>query len=335
MKNGILLIAVLLLSFVSTAGNRSYKRLNRLYSEDRWRCLRVAEKYIKRLPDNSDPYYFASAVYKEKSKTHGQIKTRYMMMSKSIRYATKFENLKDLDMMSRVNWGAYILELERDTKSLISDLDQENLSDLGDRLGEKCDDLMYLHESVEIPEETINIVADSGDNSSEENTQENSASPDEQAGYFGLASGQEVAPSANKIQEQELLKLINEEREALFMSPLKWDESLARAARYHANDMAQQNYLMHESYDLIDGQLILVADADRRIGQFQSKSNVYGEAIAGGTTTAKSTLLRWIGQDEEYDVLFSEDNKAVGIGLAYDPDSDYGYYWVLVVAERK
>ena len=333
MKNVTLLIA-LMMSFASVAGNFTYNRLHRLYQEDQWKCVRVSERYMSRTPDKASPYYFASAVYREKSKTHGEIKTRFMMLSKSLRYATKFEELEDLDLMTRVNWGAYVLLLREDADALALELDSNDLSGLGESLAQKNDYLAQMHNAIIIidaePSVSATVIADNVTVTDEQAAIENN----ESAGYFGLPSGNEVAPSYNKIQEQELLKLINEEREALFMSPLKWDESLARAARYHATDMAQQDYFMHESYDRLDGQLIEVANAETRIRRFEDKDRVYAENIAAGSMTAKSALLKWIGNDTDYDVMFDESNRSVGIGIAYDPDSAYGYYWVLVVGRK-
>lgn len=329
MKNFTLLIA-LSASLSTFAGDRAYNRLLRLFGEDQWKCLRLSKKYINRLPEKSAPYYFASAVYMEKSQTHGQIKTRYMMMSKSLRYATKFEELGNLDMMSRVNWGAYVLELQKETNDLIRDLDSHDLSNLGNRLDNKCDHLVYLRNSVTIDKGAVLSL----DTISAHNEQASSIPESTDVGYFGLASGNEVAPSANKIQEQKLMELINQERKEQVMSPVKWDESLARAARYHANDMAKQDYLSNDSYDRIDDQLVFVIEASTRIDQFHSKNRVYDQSITAGALSAESALLEWIGDEDAYDNIFNEENKSVGIGIAHDPNSTYGYYWVIVVSRK-
>lgn len=334
MKNLSLLIAAMFVSLAASAGDWTYNRLERLHESDPWKCVDLSKKIMKRSPDKASPFYFASSVYKEKQKKHGQIKSRYMMMSKALRYATQFEELENLDMMSRVNWGAYVLQLRDDTDALILDLDSSDLSDLAENLDEKCDHLLLLHNKILIIEDS-----DAGFSSSPiaENNSEEIETPTnhESAGYFGLASGNEVAPSANKIQEQKLMDFINAERTELFMKELKWDNDLARAARYHANDMAGQDYTMNDSYDRVDGQLVFIADASERIGQFQSKSNVYQQDIAAGTLTAEATYLKWIGNDAAYNMLFNEENRAVGIGLAHDPNSPYGYYWVIVLGEKR
>lgn len=334
MKNLTLLIAAMFVSLAASAGDWTYNRLERLYVSDPWRCVDVSKRIMLRAPEKPSPFYFASSVYKEKQKKHGQIKSRYMMMSKALRYATQFEEIGNLDMMSRVNWGAYVLQLRDETNDLMLDLDSSDLSYLAGKLDEKCDNLLLLHNKIiiiENPDEDLASTPIANNDGEEIETPINH----EGAGYFGLATGNEVAPSANKIQEQKLLEMINAERNELFMKELNWDNDLARAARYHANDMAGQDYTMNDSYDRIDGQLVFVADANDRIGQFQSKKNVYQQDISAGTISAETTYLKWIGNDAAYDMLFNEENRSVGIGLAHDPNSPYGYYWVIVLGEKK
>ncbi|MCR9174257.1 MAG: CAP domain-containing protein [bacterium] len=335
MKNLTLLIAALFLSMAATAGDWTYNRLNRIYESDPWRCVDVSKRIMKRAPEKASPFYFASAIYNEKQKTHPTMKTRYMMMSKSLRYATKFEELGDLNIMSTVNWGAYVLKLRDDTDALMLDLDSSDLSYLADKLDRKCDHLLLLHKKVIIVEGADAALASSpAESEGNESIEHETPADHENAGYFGLATGNEVAPSANKIQEQKLLEMINEERRALFMKELKWNNDLARAARYHANDMAGQEYTMNESYDRVDGQLIFIADAQERISQFQRKNNVYQQDISAGTSSVENTFQKWIGSDDSYNKLFNEDNRSVGIGLVHDADSPYGYYWVIVLGEK-
>lgn len=335
MKNLTLLIAALLISMAATAGGWTYNRLNRLYEMDQWRCVNVSKRIMKRAPEKPSPFYFVAAVYNEKQKTHPTIKTRYMMMSKSLRYATKFEELGDLDMMSEVNWGAYVLQLRDDTDAIMRDLDSHNLSYLADKLDRKCDNLLLLHKKILIVEDPDEGLASTTiEIDPNEEIQNETSSNHEGAGYFGLASGNEVAPSANKIQEQKLLEMINEERRALFMKELKWNNDLARAARYHAYDMAGQEYTMNDSYDRINGELIFVADAQERISQFQKKKNVYQQDISVGTTSALNTFKKWMSSDQANEMLLNEYNRSVGIGLVHDENSPYGYYWVIVLGEK-
>ncbi len=347
MRNLASLLVVLSLSLVSMAKtDRAYKRLDRLYHSNQWKCLKISKRYIKYLPDRAAPYYYASIVYRNKSKTHGNMKTRYMMMSKSIGYAMKFEKFEDLDLQTKVNWEGYLEELRLDTDSLIREMETTDLAQYGERLKlkhykmvESREDIVLITVGTDGPP-VIPPVVNPNENEQPEtssNQEEENAKPNSNAvveGFFGLASGREVAPSYNKIQEQELLRLINEQRQELFLPPLRFELSLTRAARYHAYDMAKQNYLRQDSFDPKDGDLVRVSGVEERVGQFHPQKHFKGQNISGGTINAEDTFNDWIQYDEQSDVLFDEDSKKVGIGIYHDPNSEFKYYWVLVTAKR-
>ena len=118
------------------------------------------------------------------------------------------------------------------------------------------------------------------------------------------------------------------------MTPLKWKEDLGRAARYHAYDMATQDYFYSDSYDRIDGELVLVADEKLRNSQFHPRKHLNAQNIASGSINAIETYNQWLKYDKEYDVLFDEESKKVGIGVFYDLSSTRGYYWVLVTSKK-
>ena len=233
-----------------------------------------------------------------------------------------------------------MIELAEDTDALISELDNIDLANLGDRLAIKHqkmvdnrDEIILIADNSGLP--PVSYPVSSGSQASAP-TEEGAVEPDnsEKKGYYGLAHGREMTPSYNKIQESLLLDLINEEREALFMQPLKWEEDLARAARYHAHDMASQDYFLPETYDRIDGNLVEIADAETRNAQFYDKNKINDMNMASSSINADATFNQWLTFDEQYDVLFDESSKKVGIGLAYDPESSCGYYWVLITAKR-
>jgi uncharacterized protein YkwD len=266
-----------------------------------------------------------------------------MMMSKSIGYAMKFEDFEDLDLETMVNWEAYLDQLQLDTDSLIKEMEITELACYGERLTlkhEKMVESRYDIILVAAGDDGPSIIPSvEGGNEETDNGADSTSSSEPsvistEKGYFGLATGKEVAPSYNKIQEAQLLELINKERKALLMSPLKMEHSLTRAARYHAYDMATQNYLRHDSHDNINGNLVQVALTEARIGQFHPKKHFLAQNIAGGNKNAMETLDDWMQYDDEYDVLFDESSKKVGIGIYYDPTSAFGYYWVLVTAKK-
>src|ERR1700756_5652054 len=58
----------------------------------------------------------------------------------------------------------------------------------------------------------------------------------------GIGTAQKKASSV----EQELIDAVNRERKERSLSILKWDDGLARAARKHAELMAEQRVLQHQ-----------------------------------------------------------------------------------------
>ena len=117
------------------------------------------------------------------------------------------------------------------------------------------------------------------------------------------------------------------------MQPLIWEEDLARAARYHAYDLATQNYFDHNSYDRINGNLIEVGNTFTRIKKFYNETFVNSENIAAGNESAEGTYLQWYNSPGHYKNMFNKKSSKVGIGVFKSSESSYGYYWVFCTAE--
>ena len=342
MKNLTSLFVVLCISFATTAGNnRVYKRLDRLYNSNQTKCLKIAKRYIKYFPDTPASYYFASIVYRNKSKVHFELKTRYMMMSKAIGYAMKFEDFENINLETKINWEGYLVELRLNTDNLINEMEVTDLACYGERLALKHEKMVDNRSDIILIASNTNgppiFISTESQNESPSDAAFSSSEPEvvsTDQGYFGLATGKEIAPFYNKMQEEQLLDLINEQRKELFMSPLKLENMLTKAARYHAYDMATQNYLRKDSHDPINGNLVQVASTEERIGQFYPKNHFLAQNIAGGTKNAIETLNDWMEYDDEYDALFDETSKKVGIGIYYNPSSKFKYYWVLITAKK-
>jgi uncharacterized protein YkwD len=162
------------------------------------------------------------------------------------------------------------------------------------------------------------------------------ASSDVPALVFVLAlAGAACDPGAPTEREAELLDLINEAREAGAVCPsgpqpavaaVPWDNALGRAARAHAEDMAQQNYFDHVS---LDGR------------QFFDRVNAQGyggvprsENLAAGSDDPETTLSQWLSSDGHCLNLMDPTAVAVGLGYARDDDSDWVHYWVQVMGAR-
>jgi len=73
--------------------------------------------------------------------------------------------------------------------------------------------------------------------------------------YTGCGNGV-IAPVVNADYEQQVVELVNAQRALQSLPPYKRVTPLDQAARYHATDMAQDNYFDHNSYDWVNGSLV-------------------------------------------------------------------------------
>jgi|GEM_PF-5443694 len=132
----------------------------------------------------------------------------------------------------------------------------------------------------------------------------------------GLPTGTENIPSDNEAYEQEVLTLVNAERQKRNLAPLAWNENLARAARYHAADMAANDYFDHDSMARPAGS---PNARPRRIGSWQQRVTAFdptasGENIALGQPTPAAVMKSWINSSGHRANILRPTNVTLGIG---------------------
>ena len=291
----------------------TYKQLNKLYQTSPDRCLKLAEFYMDVFKEKPSPYYFASKIYFDDAKNGKTDRVQYSRMRKSIGYAIQFEELSSDEFKDEINWNStkesiseYVLSLH---ETMDDDRAETYLKNLDGQLAE-------LNNSNFIESTSKTLVA------------EHEFSGKVNGSYFGLPSGLENIPSHNLDSEQEMLDLINAERVRQGMDSLIWEEDLARAARYHAFDMANQDYFSHASFDKKGDRHYMVGLTFDRIKKFYAKGFVNSENIAAGNEGAQGTYKQWYNSKGHYENMFNAKSKKVGIGVCYDENSTYGYYWV-------
>jgi uncharacterized protein YkwD len=139
-------------------------------------------------------------------------------------------------------------------------------------------------------------------------------------------------------QEQELADLLlndpNQKHPVLTCHP-----TLAAVAHQRAADMAQRGYFSHvtpEGY----GSNYLVRQAGYVLPSYYSTAldanNI--ESIAAGNATAAATWQQWLGSTAHRTQLlgldpFYAEQTQYGIGYAYNPNSPFQYYWVVITAK--
>jgi uncharacterized protein YkwD/uncharacterized protein YraI len=126
-------------------------------------------------------------------------------------------------------------------------------------------------------------------------------------------------------EEVAFLALINDHRAASGLRPLSVSASLSSAAAYHSVDMAAKGYLAHT---LLDGTSVV-----QNMANFGYEGGTHGENIAAGTTTAIEAMQTWQGSAEHNANMLNGAFGAIGIGRAYDPSSQYGWYWTTIFGD--
>lgn len=142
----------------------------------------------------------------------------------------------------------------------------------------------------------------------------------------GCATGEEDVASSNEAYEYEVLAILNQIRLAFDLQPLKLVPDIRRAARYHANDMSEDDYFKHDSHDRdANGELILACDTWERVPKFYSYHSA-AENIALGYPTPRAVMDGWMNSDGHRQNILNPNLKTVGIG--YVENAQGRPYWV-------
>jgi uncharacterized protein YkwD len=131
-----------------------------------------------------------------------------------------------------------------------------------------------------------------------------------------LAQDSGYAPDA---EEWAFVELVNAYRAQLGLGQLTLNYELGAAAEYHSIDMATNNYFDHY---LFDG-----TDAGTNIQNFGYTGFPYAENIAAGMATAQEVLIGWQNSPDHNATMTNPQYTEIGIGLAYNEASHYGWYW--------
>jgi uncharacterized protein YkwD len=107
--------------------------------------------------------------------------------------------------------------------------------------------------------------------------------------------------------ERTLFQSVNRDRKAHNQSPLRWDESLATAARKHAHEMAKRGAVEHT----FPGEPSLPARANKAGARFISISENVVRAA-----NAKSAHSEFMNSPNHKANILDADTNSIGIGAA-------------------
>ncbi len=144
--------------------------------------------------------------------------------------------------------------------------------------------------------------------------------------------------------EWEVIRLVNQERakpENGGLPPLKFNANLRSAARAHSQDMGDDNYIDHDSYNYSGGVWTYSQYWSDRIRTYYTGAPL-GENIAAGYSSPAEVMSAWMGSSVHRDDILKADFIEIGVGYYYDasdlanifvpPDQynmgPYYHYWV-------
>lgn len=136
----------------------------------------------------------------------------------------------------------------------------------------------------------------------------------------GLGGRSEAASTSSKsVLRSAVVHLTNVQRVAHGCRPLKYNNTLQRAAQGHANDMSRKHYFAHNS---INGTIWW-----KRIMKAGYK-DPGGENIARGFSSANSVVRAWLNSPEHRRNIMNCQFRTIGIGFNTNGDywvQDFGY----------
>jgi uncharacterized protein YkwD len=122
--------------------------------------------------------------------------------------------------------------------------------------------------------------------------------------------------------QSDLAALINGYRAGHGLQQVSANGALTNAASWMAADMAAKNYMSHVSSD--------GRSPTQRMSAFgYPAGSVYtGEDLGAGYASASAVLAGWQASAQHNAILLSPNFNAIGIGLGYNANSTYKWYWV-------
>jgi len=108
-----------------------------------------------------------------------------------------------------------------------------------------------------------------------------------------------------------LLCLVNRERRAAGLAPLRRDRRIARAATRHARDMARRGYFAHQRSG--------GPDLGARLSRAGWRGSAWGEAIASGCGASgapRAIVDLWLASPPHRAILLGARYRVAGVGVA-------------------
>lgn len=334
-KTSVMNFILLIVSFSLAIGkeDKVYQKLEKIYAKDPEKGYVLAKQYRKKDNSLAAPYFFESQYYERKAGLVKKTVDQSLALGNAATNGASFEKKASDKLLLKTEWETKKTVLHDKIVACLTKLNEENNQSKFKRLADKSIPLFGdLSEEIEPVTEKEVVVQKQAEPIQ---TNEAVTSTNQSAGYTSMSkidfskkpTGKERIQSYNREEETKILEMINNERVRKKLKPLVLDSNLVFAARYHAADMASENYFDHDSQNKVNGKLSTSLGAFERIALFYSNfANT--ENIAAGNSTAEATYDQWYFSPGHYANMFNSSATKVGIGFVQNPSSAYEYYWV-------
>lgn len=126
-----------------------------------------------------------------------------------------------------------------------------------------------------------------------------------------VSSEKELTEEEIREMEEEVVKLVNEERAKYGLEPLQIDENLMKTARIKSEDMAINNYFSHTAPN----------------GYNMARELNVGENCHAGSSYPKGAVDSWLNSQGHRENILSPNYNYIGVGYGKSLASDYVDYW--------
>lgn len=125
-------------------------------------------------------------------------------------------------------------------------------------------------------------------------------------------------PNSLRTMEWKMLKLLNKDRKAHGLRPLRMQQDLREVARRHSKDMAKKDYFEHEN---IQGQTPFDRLSDARVTDVIAGENL--AKIKGHKNAVKQAEIGLMNSPSHRDNILHKDFNTVGVGIIKAVDRAY------------
>lgn len=333
---------LLIIPFLVSKEERTFKKLNKVYEKNTEKAFLLAKKISAKDKSLASPYYFQFLVYQKKAEKTKAAKDQSPLFVNAITMCgafekragdelltkTDFENKKNI-LKEKVINCLKLLKKDEKNKSKFKKLRDKSM----DYFSDLPEDVVTIVDAKKEAEEKSKLAAIEKEKLittllAELNHQfPKNTADSKQINFSKKPTGKENLISYNEQEELKVIEMLNRARLEKNLQPLTIDPDLVRVARYHASDMAKENYFSHESQNKVKNKLTKSAETFERIKLFYP-SGGNSENIHAGSADAEGAYEAWFNSPGHYENLFRESSQKVGIGFMYDENSEYKYYWV-------